>query len=140
MDDTARMAKARTVRFAVFVDEQHVPIEEEADVADRSDPAAVHVLVCSAADTPIATGRFFEREDGAVQIGRMAVMRPDRGRGVGMLMLNALMDEARNRGYVAAVLFAQVHAQQFYERAGFAAYGEPFTDAGILHIAMRRTL
>ena len=134
------MARAMAVRFAVFVDEQRVPIDEEIDERDRIDPAAVHALVSSAGGTPMATGRFFVREDETVQIGRMAVVQSGRGRGLGRLVLHALMQEARNRGYAMAVLFAQLHARAFYEQTGFVAYGETFIDAGISHIAMTRAL
>ncbi len=133
------MREAIAVRFAVFVDEQGVPENEEIDAHDRTDAAASHALAYDGS-RPVAAGRFFLREDGAAQIGRMAVMPEARGSGVGRMLLEALMDEARARGIARAVLFAQTHALAFYERAGFAAYGEPFLDAGIPHVAMARAL
>jgi predicted GNAT family N-acyltransferase len=38
------------------------------------------------------------------------------------------------------VLNAQLHAVPFYARHGFAAEGDPFDDAGIAHVTMRRRL
>jgi len=38
----------------------------------------------------------------------------------------------------SAVLDAQVQAQSFYARFGFAPVGEPFDEDGIPHITMRR--
>ena len=35
---------------------------------------------------------------------------------------------------------AQVHAEPFYERAGFVSEGERFMEAGIEHVRMRRSL
>lgn len=137
--DGDRMCAAMTIRFAVFVDEQGVPENEEIDDHDRTDAAALHALAYDGT-LPVATGRFFLRQDGAAQIGRMAVMPDARGRGVGRMVLDALMAEARARGIARAVLFAQSHALAFYERAGFTAYGEPFLDAGIAHVAMERAL
>ncbi len=133
------MREAMAIRFAVFVDEQGVPANEEIDAHDRTDVAALHALAYDGA-LPVATGRFFLRRDGAVQIGRMAVLPGARGSGVGRMVLDALMAEARGRGIARAVLFAQTHALGFYERAGFAAYGEPFLDGGIAHVAMERAL
>jgi predicted GNAT family N-acyltransferase len=37
-------------------------------------------------------------------------------------------------------LSAQTHALGFYERLGYAAYGEEFDDAGLPHRWMSRTL
>jgi predicted GNAT family N-acyltransferase len=37
-------------------------------------------------------------------------------------------------------LHAQIAARDFYARAGYAAEGGEFLDAGIVHVAMRRAL
>ena len=37
-------------------------------------------------------------------------------------------------------LHAQVSARGFYERAGYAAVGEEYEEAGIRHVTMRRAL
>jgi len=139
VDDGERMARACEVRRAVFVCEQGVPEEEEIDAHDRSDTSACHALV-SEAGSPVAAGRFFVRSDGAVQIGRMAVLAAFRGCGYGRAMLDALVAEALKRGYPRVVLHAQTHARGFYERAGFSAHGPEFLDAGILHVEMERTI
>ena len=138
--DARRISDALRVRFAVFVDEQRVPADEEIDEHDRAGGDAVHALIYDAAQRPVATGRCFVRSDEAVQIGRMAVLAEARGLGLGAQILQALIAQARRRGCIVAVLHAQIHARGFYERVGFVAYGPPFDDAGIPHIAMRRTL
>ncbi|MFC4728541.1 GNAT family N-acetyltransferase [Coralloluteibacterium thermophilus] len=132
--DYARDFEAlRAVREPVFVVEQQVPIEEEWDALD---PACFHVLARDAAGTPIGTGRLTPER----KIGRMAVLAPWRGRGVATALLEALVAEARRRGWEAVSLHAQVQAMPFYARAGFEAYGEEFMEAGIAHRRMRRTL
>jgi predicted GNAT family N-acyltransferase len=70
----------------------------------------------------------------------MAIMREARGRGVGGLVLAALLGRARERGMPLAVLNAQTHAVPFYARHGFEAVGEVFMEAGIPHVEMRRAL
>ena len=72
------------------------------------------------------------------RIGRMAVSRGLRGAHIGREMLEALMAEAGRRGDTEVALHAQVSAIGFYRRAGFAAHGEPFEEAGIGHQEMRR--
>jgi predicted GNAT family N-acyltransferase len=70
----------------------------------------------------------------------MAVLKPWRGRGVGGLILQRLMNEARARGHTEVVLSAQVHAAAFYRAHGFAEEGADYLDAGIPHCNMRRRL
>ena len=63
-----------------------------------------------------------------------------RGRGVGAALLRALLEQARALGYPAVELHAQTHALAFYEKFGFAAYGEEFDECGIQHRTMRLAL
>ena len=123
----------RKVRETVFILEQKVPEEEEWDALD---PQSHHVLARDADGQPIGTGRLTPEH----KIGRMAVLREWRGRGVGDGLLVALMDRARALGWTEVKLNAQVSALDFYARHGFEAYGERFMEAGIEHQAMRRTL
>jgi predicted GNAT family N-acyltransferase len=132
-----RLALALAIRREVFVGEQGVPLEEEIDAHDRSDPAAVHALA-SDDGVPVGAGRFYVLDGGAVQIGRMAVLAGRRGGGVGAALLAALEGEALRRGFRAAHLHAQVHAAGFYRRAGYADAGPELWDAGILHQPMEK--
>lgn len=123
----------RAVRETVFVDEQGVPLALEWDDADAT---AIHLLARADNGEPIGTGRLLP--DG--HIGRMAVLKPWRGRGVGRALLRRLIDSARARGLTVLVLNAQCAAVQFYEPFGFRAEGGIFDDAGIPHQRMRLCL
>jgi predicted esterase YcpF (UPF0227 family)/predicted GNAT family N-acyltransferase len=125
--------EARRIRTEVFVQEQHVPPEEELDAMDAE---CVHAVAYDGDGQAMGTGRLLP--DG--HIGRMAVCRPWRGQGVGSLLLTALLDAARRRGDAEAVLAAQMHARPFYARHGFQEEGETFMDAGIPHRLMRLRL
>jgi len=94
------------------------------------------VLARAADGTPVGTGRLLP--DG--HIGRMAVLKPWRGKGVGTAMLHELLAAARDRGHATAELSAQTHAIGFYRRFGFEVTGEEYLEAGILHRAMRLVL
>lgn len=122
--------QALAVREEVFVAEQGVPAEIEHDTEDTS---ALHALVLSGS-AAVGTGRL--TSDG--HIGRMAVRREFRGRGVGSRILAALITAAAAQGRAELSLSAQLHAVAFYERLGFVAYGEVFEEAGIAHRRMRR--
>jgi predicted GNAT family N-acyltransferase len=125
--------KARThatpIRFAVFVEEQGVPPEIE---LDEMDERSLHALVFEN-EKPVGTGRLLP--DG--HIGRMAVLKAWRGRGIGGQILRALMDKARSRGDREVVLSAQVHATAFYRAHGFMEEGSEYLEAGIPHRDMR---
>lgn len=139
-DDAERMRAALAVRFIVFVDEQHVPAEEEVDVHDRAGSHARHALVRATDGSPLAAGRYFPLDEGRVQVGRMAVLRAERGRGIGRRLLDALVDDARARGFAQVVLNAQDHAVGFYAKAGFTPFGATLVECEILHQPMERAL
>ena len=125
-------AKASRIRFAVFVVEQGVPLEIE---LDEHDAECVHALAFDGA-AAVGTGRLLP--DG--HLGRMAVLREFRGRGVGSAILAKLIEAAAQRGDREVLLSAQVHALDFYRAHGFSAEGEVYQDAGIAHQTMRRAL
>lgn len=125
--------KLRAVRRAVFIEEQNVPEELEWDEADD---CAYHVLATGVEGNAIGTGRL--KPDG--QIGRMAVAKEWRSRGVGAAILQTLLELARKEGCSAVRLHAQSHALRFYARFGFVAVGDEFDEAGIPHRAMELRL
>lgn len=125
--------RARAIRYAVFVEEQGVPVELE---WDEWDEPSWHALALGEDGTAVATGRLLP--DG--HVGRMAVLKSARGTGVGARVLDALMDKAAELGYPELVLNAQTHAAPFYARAGFTQVGDIFDEAGIPHVEMRKPL
>jgi predicted GNAT family N-acyltransferase len=125
------------LRTRVFVLEQGVPPEVEQD--DR-DAAAVHALSRDGSGRVVATGRLLLGDDGRAGIGRMATDAAARGKGHGAAVLAELQRQAAARGMVAVELHAQLTARGFYERAGYAAVGDVYEEAGIAHVTMRRHL
>ena len=124
---------AGPLRFAIFVGEQNVPSGIELDDQDAN---CVHAVAFDVDNKAIGTGRLLP--DGT--IGRMAVVKEWRRRGIGVEILTALIDEARKRGHTEAVISAQLQAAEFYREQGFVAEGKVYEEAGILHQAMHRTL
>ncbi len=120
------LAPLRDLRRWVFVIEQQVPEDLEWDAADA---VSVHALALDGEGRPIGTGRLLPEG----HIGRMAVVREWRRRGVGSAILEWLMARARRQGLQTLHLHAQTHALGFYGRHGFVARGEIFREAGIPH-------
>ena len=132
-DWSADAATLRAIRTAVFVEEQGVAPELE---WDDEDERAWHVLAIAPDGTMVGTGRLLR--DG--RIGRMAVLKPWRGKGAGDALLTQLLKMAEAAGFRDLVLHAQTHAMGFYARFGFEPEGETFLEAGIPHCTMHRRL
>ncbi|MFL5407009.1 MAG: GNAT family N-acetyltransferase [Myxococcales bacterium] len=125
-----------SLRWTVFVEEQGVPPSMEVDEHDQT--GAVHAIA-TWNGVPAATGRFVLDGKGEAKIGRMAVVDDVRGRGIGRALLAFLEEQARARGAKKLLLWAQVQARPFYEKAGYRVVSEkPFDDAGIPHVAMEK--
>lgn len=125
--------EASQVRADVFLKEQRIPLELEQDAADQT---AIHAVARNRLGVAVATGRLLKHAPGVGRIGRMAVHRVLRGSNLGRDVLQALMHTATERGDHEVLLHAQRSAQGFYARLGFLTQGEPFEEAGIVHIEM----
>lgn len=126
-------ALLRAVRHPVFVQEQAVPEDIE---WDATDPQCLHAIAFDRAGTPIGTARLLP--DG--HIGRVAVLKPWRGRGVGVALMRWMIAAARTRGHGEVALNAQTSAAAFYQRLGFAVSGPGFIEANIPHVPMTLSL
>lgn len=121
---------AKPIRLAVFVQEQGIDKSEE---WDESDPESLHALAFVGTEC-VGTGRLLPEG----KIGRMAVLKAFRRKGVGAAILKALMDEARRLGLPELRLSAQHQAIEFYRQFGFETEGEQHIEVGIPHQWMKR--
>lgn len=121
------------LRQLVFVAEQGVPFEEE---ADEYDATASHFLAWDG-PAPVATARVVY-DDNIAKIGRVCVLPSHRGKGLGAALIRAALEHIRARGVPLARLGAQVQAIGFYEGLGFHVVSGEYDDAGIAHVDMER--
>ena len=133
------------LRHEVFVVGQGVPAELERDELDQH---CVHV-VARVDGVVVGTGRLVPGRvaaDGTLEaaavvtVGRLAVADDARGTGIGARLLALLEQQAALGGAPVVELHAQVHAQGFYERAGYVSFGGVYSEAGIDHIGMHKQL
>ena len=125
----------RALRKEVFMDEQGFAGE-----FDEADERATHLVFYNGGE-PAACCRILPGERrGEYVLGRLAVKKPLRGKGVGAYAVRAAEESARLCGGREMVLSAQVRAQGFYERCGYAAAGEVFPEEGVPHVRMRKKL
>lgn len=144
----ADKALLKEVRSRVFIEEQQVPIELEWDEYDED---AMHWLAFDTEQQqspvpgqtvdhppakPIGTCRMLSNG----HIGRMAVLKQYRGQGIGRMLLDAAINQAKNLQLFEVYLHAQTHAITFYQTAGFITHGGVFLDANIEHSAMKLQL
>ncbi len=123
------------IREEVFVAEQSVPQELE---RDEYDDTAVHFLTLLDGE-PVATARVILKDGGrTAKIGRVAVRKSHRGKGLGKDLLKAIEKDGPLVSAHRFVLDAQTHALPFYETLGYVAEGPEFLDAGIPHRHMTK--
>lgn len=148
--DESELADALAVRRAVFVDEQDVPPDLEADGFDELGGAthfvaydgdrAVGAARLRPSDSRRAADAADAGEDERAKVERVAVRSTERGEGWGARLMDAVEAEARDRGFDRLVLHAQTAVEGFYAARGYERVGEEFEEAGIPHVEMVREL
>lgn len=155
---TSAPQEARTIRTAVFIEEQgfeaefdeidayanHIVLFEDGVAqgtcrvfpAIQSSPSAVESNV---AEDPADTNG--NAQAGTVFIvGRVAVLKNARGKHYGALLMEEAGRLAHDLGGTELHLHSQIQAQGFYEKLGFVAFGPIELDEGVEHIWMKKGL
>jgi len=127
----AELVQVFTIRIHVFVQEQGVPAAVE---LDSDDQRAIHFLA-TVSGRAVGTARVVMKH-GNAKIGRMAVLKSYRRKGVGAALLKRAILAAKRLHARRIYLHAQVSVTGFYERMGFRAIGKVFDEAGITHRKM----
>ncbi|NOV03346.1 GNAT family N-acetyltransferase [Paenibacillus planticolens] len=128
------------VRFKVFVDEQQVPEHLEMDEKDES-PQACHHFLIEDEGKPVAAARWYEYQPQTAKMQRVAVLKEYRGQSLGKQIILAMEQQAREENCTSSILDAQCQAEGFYNQLGYSVIStEPFYDAGILHVRMKKPL
>ena len=123
----------KSIRTAVFTNEQGASAPEEFDKYDNSSDS-VFALLYEGEDA-VATARIADTEKG-LKIGRIAVLKSCRGRGYGAVIVRAVTDRAFDMGADVVYVDAQNYAVPFYEKLGFKVIGSEIIDRGLPHIPM----
>ncbi len=109
------VGEAQRVRRRVFVEEQGIPAELDADGLDHS---AVHVL-CRVKGEVVATGRLVIGKPSSGVLARIAVLPEFRGHGFGCQVVRKLETVAAELGLRQLVLHPHRHLERFYLRLGY---------------------
>ena len=129
------------LRTEVFVNEQNVPIELEFDEKDNSEHT-IHIGYFNG-DELIGVARLIDMDKEVIHIGRVAIDKNHRGKGIGNRLILGCEDIAKNvlNKDFTIELGAQFYAENFYKKLGYNRINNNvYIDAGIKHIDMRKTI
>ncbi len=127
-------AEAVKIREDVFIAEQGFKNE-----LDDTDKIARHILLLEASE-PVAVCRIFTGDGKCWHIGRVAVVREWRGKGLGKAIMERAEEEIRLLGGTRAELSGQVRVADFYRKLGYTQVGGEYLDEHCPHIAFYKDL
>ncbi len=128
-------SEALKIRKQVFITEQGFQ-----DEFDEIDAVAVHIVQYTDSLVPIGTCRIYQKENGDYILGRLAVLKEYRQNGVGAAMVREAERYISQEGGTSISLHAQCRVRPFYEKLGYAPYGEIELEQGCPHIWMAKTI
>jgi ElaA protein len=139
----AQLYAILALREEIFTFEQHCSDKD----LDGLDQDAVHVVGVlggerdiSNCNPIIATARILPPgayKHGKVSFGRLAIKKEFRGKGYGDTLLEAIQQYIADKyGGIPIEISSQLYLKSFYEKHGFIAQGEVYSEGGIPHIAM----
>lgn len=129
------------LRIEVFVKEQNVPMELEIDEKDNSENT-VHIGFFDN-NKLIGVARLIDMDKDVIHIGRVAIDREYRGRGIGHELIIGCENIAKQilKKEIIIELSAQIQAEKFYESLGYNRVNDKiYLDAGIEHVDMRKVI
>jgi GNAT superfamily N-acetyltransferase len=113
-----------------------IPLRQE----DTADDASQHTLV-ALAGMRVAACLMLKRIDArTMKLRQMAVDPQFQRMGLGSALVGFAEAWARSEGIDTIVLNARDEVTPFYETLGYAAEGAPFSEVGIAHQKMRKSL
>lgn len=126
---------AAAIRQDVFVREQGF-INEFDDV----DKDAVHIVIYDGKNAAAVCRVYRRKNDASYFVGRVAVARGQRGKGLGAELMKEAELSVIEAGGTDIYVSSQMRVSDFYGKLGYTAMGEPYDDEGCPHIMMRKTL
>ena len=127
--------QAQAIRQEVFMGEQGFSYE-----FDDTDRTALHLTLYEDGRAAGCCRLFPGEAPGAWHVGRVAVQKEYRGRGLGARIMEEAERAARERGGLCMELSAQVRAAGFYRRLGYVQEGEEYLDEHCPHVFMRKQI
>ncbi len=123
-----------SIRHKVFILEQHITQIQQ--LSDPDDQACHHLLVRDHQSQGIATGRITKKG----RIGKIAVLLPYRGFGIGSRLLKSLVNIGKKHHLGDVSLNAELGGRHFFNLHKFSIAGPVFMKQGVPHQRLARKL
>ncbi|MBG5891948.1 GNAT family N-acetyltransferase [Providencia rettgeri] len=130
------LTDAFNLRQQVFTQEQGFPADIDVDEYDES---ALHVVLYLDGQ-PAAVLRCVLLEDNLIKVGRVAVQKSHRSKGLGRELMKFVEQYGRSHHYHKIALSAQYTVIDFYHTLGYQTEGEMYDEEGMDHIYMTLSL
>lgn len=127
--------EAKEIRREVFMKEQGFCHE-----FDDIDTISRHIVMFDGGKGVATCRVFWDEKEQCYDIGRVAVVKEYRGRGMGEKMMLAAEQCIQRMGGKEAALSGQVRVAPFYEKMGYSRQGEEYLDEGCPHVKLKKDL
>jgi len=121
------------IRKEVFMDEQGILFEDEFEGGEET-----YIHFCLYNENVLVGYIRLTVVDCTLHIGRVAVKKEFRKKGLGRILMKTAEEYGVNNGCLEITLNAQLHAKGFYQKLGYTAWGDEFLEARIKHIKMTK--
>jgi len=98
------------------------------------------LLVCIQNEDALACCILTEINSDTVQLRQMAVAAPYQQKGLGKTLLRFAEKTAKEKHYSAIRMHARQTATGFYQKSGYTVVGDGFTEVGIPHYEMEKSI
>ena len=128
--------ESRFIRETVFLDEQGYEKEY-----DENDNIAKHIVIYEN-DEAIATCRlYWDDEVNCYHVGRIAVLKPHRGKGLGIKIVTEAEKVIKEMGGKEVFISGQVQVVEFYvKKLGYTQYGDVYLEEKKPHVALKKSI
>lgn len=101
---------------------------------DDYEPISEHFMAVNEKGDVVGGVKLYEKAEGVGHISHLAVAPEHQHKGVGHLLMQAIEQRARARGFKIIGMMARVTATAYFERSGFRVAGIPTPHLGITHL------
>lgn len=128
--------EARFIRETVFLDEQGFEKEY-----DENDNIAKHIVIYED-NKAVATCRiYWDDEVNCHHVGRIAVLKPHRGKGLGITVVNEAEKLIKELGGKEVFISGQLRVADFYKnKLGYTQCGDVYLEENCPHVALKKKL
>lgn len=128
--------ESRFIRETVFLSEQGFEKEY-----DENDNIAKHIVIYEN-DEAIGTCRlYWDDEVNCYHVGRIAVLKPHRGKGLGIKIVTEAEKIIKEMGGKEVFISGQVQVVEFYvKKLGYTQYGDVYLEEKKPHVALKKSI